>query len=103
MRGAIGRLGAGLAVALLAQGAGAQTAPADPTEASFRSLYRELVETNTTRSVGSCTQAAEVMRKRLVAAGIPETDTKIWTPADRPKDGKTVGPRRSRGRRADET
>jgi len=91
MARSIGQLGAGLALALLAHGANAQAAaPADPTEASFRSLYRELVETNTTRSVGSCTQAAEAMRKRLVAAGIPEADTKIWAPADRPNDGALV-------------
>lgn len=87
----IGRLGAGLALTLLAQAVGAQaTTPADPTEAAFRSLYRELVETNTTRSAGSCTQAAEAMRKHLVDAGIPEADTKIWAPADRPNDGALV-------------
>lgn len=43
-------------------------APAD--DAAFRDLYKELVEINTTRSVGSCAAAAEAMRAHLIAAGI---------------------------------
>src|SRR3954463_3747976 len=38
-------------------------------EARFRALYKELVETNTTLSAGSCTLAAERMAARLKAAG----------------------------------
>src|ERR1700684_269513 len=53
--------------------AGMAQTPA-PDEAEFRELYRQLVEINTTRSVGSCTQAAEAMRARLAAAGIPGGD-----------------------------
>jgi acetylornithine deacetylase/succinyl-diaminopimelate desuccinylase-like protein len=49
-----------------------------------------LVETNTTLSVGSCTQAAEAMRARLVAAGIPKSDTQILVPPGRPKDGNLI-------------
>jgi len=63
---------------------------ADDGEAAFRELYRELVEINTTRSVGSCTRAAEAMRARLLAAGIPEADTRILAPADRPDDGALI-------------
>ena len=37
--------------------------------AEFRGLYKELIETNTSFSVGSCTLAAERMKARLVAAG----------------------------------
>lgn len=66
----------------------AQGYPAD--EAAFRSLYKELVETNTTRSVGSCTKAAEAMRAHLLAAGIPASDTQILMPAERPTDGALV-------------
>src|ERR1700733_3072346 len=33
-----------------------------PDDEAFRALYKELVEINTTRSVGSCTQAAEAIR-----------------------------------------
>ena len=36
-----------------------------PDQAAFRDLYKELVETNTTLSAGSCTLAAERMAGRL--------------------------------------
>jgi acetylornithine deacetylase/succinyl-diaminopimelate desuccinylase-like protein len=61
-----------------------------PDEAAFRDLYKQLVEINTSRSVGSCTQAAEAMRARLLAAGIAAADTQILTPQDRPKDGALI-------------
>jgi acetylornithine deacetylase/succinyl-diaminopimelate desuccinylase-like protein len=61
-----------------------------PDDEAFRALYKELVEINTTRSVGSCTQAAEAIRARLVDGGIPAVDTQILAPADRPKDGALI-------------
>src|SRR5450755_2053263 len=61
-----------------------------PDEAAFRDLYKQLVEINTSRSVGSCTEAAEAMRARLLAAGIAAADTQILTPQDRPKDGALI-------------
>src|ERR1019366_4522570 len=66
----------------------AATPPQD--ETVFRALYKELVEINTTRSIGSCTRAAEAMRARLLSAGIPAADTQILAPADRPNDGALV-------------
>src|SRR5271154_3232782 len=74
--------------AILTSASLAQT-PA-PDEAAFRSLYKELIEINTTRSVGSCTEAAEAMRAHLLAAGIAAADTQILAPPDRPKDGALV-------------
>lgn len=68
----------------------AAVAAPDADEAAFRSLYKQLVETNTTLSAGSCTQAAEEMQARLVAAGIPKSDTQILTPPNRPKDGNLL-------------
>ncbi len=59
-------------------------------EAEFRKLYQELVEINTTLSVGSCTQAAEAMAAHLKAAGFPDSDVKVVVPPDRPKDGNLV-------------
>jgi len=59
-------------------------------EAEFRSLYKELVETNTTLSVGSCTKAAEAMKARLVKAGYPEAQLHIVVPPVRPQDGNLV-------------
>lgn len=71
-----------------------------PDEAAFRALYKELVEINTTRSVGSCTQAAEAMRAHLLAAGIPGADMQILAPPDRPKDGALIAVLRGRERSA---
>jgi acetylornithine deacetylase/succinyl-diaminopimelate desuccinylase-like protein len=78
---------AGIAGASAAPGA-AQAPAAD--EVAFRALYKQLVEINTTRSVGSCSQAAEAMRAHLLAAGIPAADTQILAPADRPQDGALI-------------
>jgi len=79
-----------LALAGVTSAGGVVAQAADDGEAAFRDLYRELVEINTTRSAGSCTQAAEAMRARLLAAGIAETDATILAPADRPQDGALI-------------
>lgn len=74
--------------------ASAQAAPPDvgsaATEAQFRDLYRELVETNTTLSAGSCTLAAERMAARLKAAGFPDSDLHPFSVSDHPKEGGLV-------------
>jgi acetylornithine deacetylase/succinyl-diaminopimelate desuccinylase-like protein len=77
------------AMAAIFTAAGMAQTPA-PDETAFRELYRQLVEINTTRSVGSCTQAAEAMRAHLAAAGIPAADMQILAPPDRPKDGALI-------------
>jgi acetylornithine deacetylase/succinyl-diaminopimelate desuccinylase-like protein len=70
--------------------ANAESASPDASEAAFRELYRELIEINTTRSVGDCTRAAEAMRQRLLAAGHPAEDMQILAPPEAPKDGALV-------------
>jgi acetylornithine deacetylase/succinyl-diaminopimelate desuccinylase-like protein len=72
----------------------------DSTEPAFRALYKELVEINTTRSVGSCTKAAEAMRARLLAAGIPADDMRILAPPDRAGDGALIAVLRGSDRTA---
>jgi acetylornithine deacetylase/succinyl-diaminopimelate desuccinylase-like protein len=62
----------------------------DPGEARFRSLYKELVETNTTLSAGDCTLAAARMAARLKTAGIPEMAIHPFGVADHPKEGGVV-------------
>jgi len=57
-------------------------------EAEFRALYKELVETNTALSNGSCTLAAERMAARLKAAGVSEVQ--VFTAPDHPKEGGLV-------------
>ncbi|HUQ10917.1 MAG TPA: M20/M25/M40 family metallo-hydrolase [Steroidobacteraceae bacterium] len=59
-------------------------------EAGFRALYRELVEINTTLSVGSCTDAANAMKARLVAAGFKDEDARVIIPEGWPKQGNLV-------------
>lgn len=76
---------AAFAAALLT--ASAASAQIDP---GFRSIYEELVETNTTLSSGSCTLAAERMAARLRAAGFAESDLHIITVPDHPKEGNLV-------------
>ncbi len=80
-------LGVALA-ACLALPAGAQTVR--PDQAQFRDIYKELVETNTTLSSGSCTLAAQRMAARLKAAGFPDRDLHILTVPDHPKEGSLV-------------
>ncbi len=59
-------------------------------EAQFRSIYQELVETNTTLSSGNCTLAAERMAARLKSAGFTEEDLHPFAAADHPKEGGLV-------------
>ncbi|GAO39923.1 peptidase M20 family protein [Sphingomonas changbaiensis NBRC 104936] len=81
-------IGAACAAALLAQPLAAQTLR--PDQAQFRELYQELVETNTTLSVGSCTAAAEKMAARLKAAGYTDQDITLFSTPEHPKDGGLV-------------
>ncbi len=59
-------------------------------EAQFRELYKELVETNTSFSAGSCTLAAERLATRLRAAGFPDADLHLFSAPDHPKEGGLV-------------
>jgi acetylornithine deacetylase/succinyl-diaminopimelate desuccinylase-like protein len=81
-------IGAVAAIAFAATQAHAQAV--SPDQAAFRDIYKELVETNTTFSAGSCTLAAERMAARLKAAGFPESDLHLLVPPDHPKDGNLV-------------
>jgi acetylornithine deacetylase/succinyl-diaminopimelate desuccinylase-like protein len=92
---------AATAIAGVVATASLASAPGPSTdETAFRDLYRQLIEINTTRSVGSCTAAAEAMRARLLAAGIPASDTQILAPPDRPKDGALIAVLHGRDRTA---
>lgn len=82
-------VGAALGVTLAASAALAQTAPR-PDQTEFRGLYKELVETNTTLSSGSCTLAAERMAARLKAAGIPDGQLTLFAVPEHPKEGGLV-------------
>ena len=75
---------------MLAGTAGAQAVSLRPDQAAFRDLYKELVETNTTSSVGDCTKAAEQVARRLRGAGFTDQELILYVPPDRPRDGGLV-------------
>ena len=68
-----------------------------PEQRELRDIYKELVEINTTDSVGSCTQAAEALKARLKAGGIPESDLQVLVPPGGPKKGNLVARYRGTG------
>ncbi|MEY4953598.1 MAG: hypothetical protein RL299_2022 [Pseudomonadota bacterium] len=79
-----------LGASLLGGSALAQGTQLRPDQTEFRGLYKELVETNTTLSAGSCTLAAERMAARLRAAGIPDSQITLFAVPEHPKDGGLV-------------
>ena len=85
-------VGALFAASLLSTPALAQTTDQAlrPDQAEFRGLYKELVETNTTVTNGSCTVAAEKMAARLKAAGFSDDRLTVFFTSDHPKDGGLV-------------
>ena len=78
-----------IGLAILAPGAAQAQAPR-PDQAAFREIYKELVETNTTLSVGSCTEAAAKMGARLKAAGFPDNELHDLTEPTKPREGSLV-------------
>ncbi len=56
----------------------------DPATRSLaRDIFQQLIEINTTDSVGSTTVAAQAMAKRLLDAGFPASDVTVLGPNDR--------------------
>ena len=73
-----------LVASLLAGAVSNRANAAAPDEGALaRQIYAELVEINTTDSVGDNTAAAEAMAKRLREAGFPEADLKLIVPHER--------------------
>ena len=64
--------------------------PLRPDQVAFRALYKELVETNTTLSTGSCSLAAQRMAAHLTAAGFSDADVTLFAAPDHPKEGGMV-------------
>ena len=59
-----------------------------PQQQRFHDIYKELIEINTTHSVGDNTAAARAMEKRLIEAGFAPGDIQIFEPF--PKKGNMV-------------
>src|SRR5215467_11609413 len=68
-----------------------------PAQRELREIYKELVEINTTDSVGSCTDAANALATRLKAAGLPAQDVQVINLPDAPKKGNLVARYRGTG------
>jgi len=64
--------------------AGAQNL--DPVNQLARDIFKQLIEINTTDSVGNVSTAAEAMAQRLRDAGFAETDLHVAGPNDRKKN-----------------
>jgi acetylornithine deacetylase/succinyl-diaminopimelate desuccinylase-like protein len=79
---------AAVGFAVFAQAASAQTVR--PDQAEFRGLYKELIETNTTQSAGSCTLASQQLAARLRSAGMPASQITLFSVPEHPKDGGIV-------------
>jgi acetylornithine deacetylase/succinyl-diaminopimelate desuccinylase-like protein len=78
-------LGSVAAALLCATVAHSQTTAESPNSLS-RAIFQELIEINTTDSVGNITTASEAMAKRLRAAGFADSDIAILGPNDRKKN-----------------
>lgn len=89
----MGKIIFGLAAALFAT-TGAFAMPdaggRRPDQQQFLALYKELVETNTTLSSGSCTLASERMAARLKSAGFTDSQLTLFADPAHSKDGGLV-------------
>jgi acetylornithine deacetylase/succinyl-diaminopimelate desuccinylase-like protein len=64
--------------------------PLRPDQTQFLALYKELVETNTSLSAGSCTLAAEHIASHLKEAGFEDKDITLFSTPEHPKEGGVV-------------
>jgi acetylornithine deacetylase/succinyl-diaminopimelate desuccinylase-like protein len=71
--------------------------PPEPDRVLAREIFKELIEINTTHEHGS-TEAAQAIRRRLLAAGFAEDELTFIAPPDRPMKGNLIV--RYRGKQA---
>jgi len=75
-----------LAATLFAAHLQAQQTTMDPaTRQLAHDVFKQLIEINSTDSIGSTTAVAEAMRKRLLDAGFPPEDVVILGPNPAPR------------------
>src|SRR6201984_853459 len=63
--------------AALAHGAAAQDSLSPADRARARAVFKQLIEINTTDSLGNTPRAARAMAQRLLAAGFPAADVRV--------------------------
>jgi acetylornithine deacetylase/succinyl-diaminopimelate desuccinylase-like protein len=61
-----------------------------PDQVQFRALYKELVETDSSVTTGSCTLLADKVERHLRAAGYGDADITRFAVPDHPKEGGLV-------------
>jgi acetylornithine deacetylase/succinyl-diaminopimelate desuccinylase-like protein len=86
----LGAVGLAMAMQATALAQEAPMTPLRPDQVAFLALYKELVETNTTLSAGSCTLAAERLASHLKAAGFADADVTQFSVTEHPKEGGLV-------------
>ena len=84
-------------ISALAFAADIQSQDNDATNKLAHDIYKQLIEINTTDSVGSTTVAAEAMAQRLRDAGYPAADVQVMGP--NPRKGNLVARLRGTGTR----
>jgi acetylornithine deacetylase/succinyl-diaminopimelate desuccinylase-like protein len=77
----------------------AQTTASDVNRRLLFDIYKELVETNTTDSVGNTTEAAERVAARLRAAGFPAEDVQVVVHPGNVRKGNVIARLRGTGAR----
>ena len=82
---------------LVVVSAAAVAAQGRPNDARAREIFEQLIEINTTDSVGNTTTAAEAMAARLKTAGFPAADVQVLGPD--PRKGNLVARLRGSGGR----
>lgn len=92
-----GSIGALLAAVITTAAFAQQQAPLDPKLQAFRQIYQELVEINTTDSVGDSLRAAQAMAARLRDGGLPAADIQVISSG--PRKGDLVARLRGTGAR----
>src|SRR5438552_1662268 len=79
-----------IASAAIPQTAHTQTIQLSPQQQLAREIFQQLIEINTTDSVGNNTTAAEAMAARLKAAGFPAEDVKVLVHEGNARKGNLV-------------
>ena len=89
MRGILAALLA-TAAAIMATGAQAETTQLRPDQERYRALLKEMVETNTAVTTGSCTDLATKIAGHLKSAGFADSDITQFAVPEHPKEGGIV-------------
>jgi len=90
-------LGVALALLITTLAGAAQSEPLNAQQQQAHDIFQELVEINTTQSVGDTFKAAQAMQARLIAAGFPAADVQVFESG--PKRGNLVARLHGTGKR----